>query len=64
MTIFWWKLILHLRYHCESFFGKGSKGLFLLEKVFYEGKRKKTLHDTYDKKWKEKPGTHEMQNGL
>lgn len=43
-------------------FCKGSKGLFLLEMVFCEGKTEKTLHSIYDKNWKEKPGNHEMQN--
>lgn len=59
----WGRLILRLRYRCDNFFSKGSKGLFLLEMAFYGGKTEKFLHDIYDKKGKEKTGNHEMQNG-
>lgn len=41
MTTCCGKLILHLRYHCDNIFGKGSKSLFLLEMVFCGGKNEK-----------------------
>lgn len=63
MTTCCGKLILHLRYHCDNIFGKGSKGFFYLKWYFVGEKMKKTLHNIYDKKWKENPGNHEMQNG-